>query len=314
MKQIPPLLLRPGYWREVEKEINRIFLELIYKPLRRVMAEPHPEYFNAMSSLLDAVRGGIVWYQDGHFYGQFNAKISADLRSIGALYSTRSKTWGLALEICPPDIRVAQARADSRYDALRRGFLQTLADINPDMIEKLSSGDQAYRSTLSWMDEDFKRSVRAISIPPQLTEAQRDILAKDWNNNLNLYIKKWTQENTLKLRDEVQAHVFAGNRISSLSKLVHQNYEVSRAKARFLARQETSLLLSKFRETRYSDVGVQRYKWSTSHDERVRSDHKHLNGKIFSFSEPPVTNKDTGARNNPGEDFGCRCVAIGIVE
>jgi uncharacterized protein with gpF-like domain len=38
-----------------------------------------------------------------------------------------------------------------------------------------------------------------------------------------------------------------------------------------------------------------------------------LNGMKFSWTEPPITNKQTGARNNPGCDFGCRCLALPVI-
>ena len=72
-------------------------------------------------------------------------------------------------------------------------------------------------------------------------------------------------------------------------------------------------MVSKYRQIRYEEVGIDNYIWSTSHDSRVRHDHRELQGKVFSFSNPPITDKATGARNNPGEDFGCRCVAIPVM-
>ena len=61
---------------------------------------------------------------------------------------------------------------------------------------------------------------------------------------------------------------------------------------------------------RYKSVGVQKYRWSTAGDNRVRPEHKALNGKIFDWDNPPLS---TGGKH-PGEDFGCRCIAIPIVE
>ena len=315
MKQLPPLGVRDGYWKGIEREIDKALREWLYAPLLRVMEEPHPEYRNAAgSALLAAVQDGTVWYEDGHFRGHFNARISADIRALGGLYHTRSKSWSLPPEDVPADIRVAQARADARYDALRRGFIKTLDNLNIDSIDALQKIRAKYKGAIEWMDGDFQKAVKAIAIPPQLSPAQRDELADEWGQNLDLYIKNWAAENIIKLRQQVQGAAFDGARPESLISLIQQNYGVSKRKAEFLARQETSLLLSKFHETRYAQIGVKRYKWSTSHDERVRSDHKHLNGNIYSFDSPPVTCLRTGARNNPGEDFGCRCVAIGIVE
>lgn len=318
MKQLPPLIFREQYYAGVERQINDLFRDIIYAPLMRLMAEPHPEYHNASgNALVDAVTAGTVWYDEGRFSGAFNSRITKALREIGALYHAPSRTWLLPPGSLPFDVRAAQARADMRYDALRRGFLSTLSDIDVNldaMIAQKSRTKEAYKKTVWWMQEDFAKSVRAISIPPALSETQSEMIASEYGENLNKYIKKWSAGNILELREKVQTHAYAGRRAQALEGLIRENYGVSQRKAKFLARQETSLLLSKFRESRYSDVGVRKYRWSTSHDERVRSDHRHLNGKIFCFDEPPVTDKRTGARNNPGEDFGCRCVAIGLVE
>lgn len=79
-----------------------------------------------------------------------------------------------------------------------------------------------------------------------------------------------------------------------------------------MARQETSLLTAKYRKLRYTDVGITKYRWSTSHDDRVRKRHKELDGQVFDFEAPPIVN-EKGDRKNPGEDFGCRCQAIPII-
>lgn len=57
------------------------------------------------------------------------------------------------------------------------------------------------------------------------------------------------------------------------------------------------------------DAGNDKYKWVTKGDSQVRPDHKTLDGTIQYWSTPPVTNKKTGDKNAPGEDWGCRCIA-----
>ena len=73
------------------------------------------------------------------------------------------------------------------------------------------------------------------------------------------------------------------------------------------------MLTSKFKQAKYQQAGISKYKWSIS-NVRTRPDHRALNGKIFSFDDPPITNQETGDKNNPGEDFGCNCVPIPIID
>lgn len=314
MRQAPPLFLRNEYWRNIENEITKILAELIFRPLLRDMEKPESEIQNTGSALLEAIAQGLVWWSDGRFFGEYNSEITKALRAIGARYNAPSKTWSLAKEFIPADISIAQANADARYNDLRRAFIQTMDDMKIESINRLSDIPDRYIQTIDWMEGDFQKSLKAVTIPVKLTDEQRNIIAAEWGQNLDKYVKDFAAEKILEMREMVQTNAFAGRRSADLLDMLRDQYGVSKRKARFLARQETSLLLSKFRETRYRSIGADRYRWSTSHDERVRHDHKDLNGKIFSWDLPPVTNRKTGARNNPGEDFGCRCVAIAIFD
>lgn len=313
MRPLPPLILRDKYYLGIEKAINRVLLEKLYMPLASVVGKPR-EILNTGSVLYEAVVSGRIWYLDGAFHGSFNSRISKALEAIGATFNIRSKTFSLRRADVPAELSMAQANADSRYNALRRAMVQTLDDLDIDSITRNSAIPSDIRKAVDWMDVDFKKTLASITIPPTLTDEQRDIISKEWGKNLELYVQGWTQENVLSMREKVTTNAFAGRRADQLVSMIQESYGASQRKARFLARQETSLLMAKFRETRYRCVGITRYRWSTSHDERVRHDHKHLNGKIFSWDNPPVTNLKTGARNNPGEDFGCRCIAIALVE
>lgn len=314
MRQLPPLLLRDKYWRNIEAEIIRILADLIFHPLLRDLRKPEREIQNTVSSLLDAISQGTIWWQDGIFKGKYNAAITRALKALGATYNEPSKTFSLPRELIPIDVRLAQTRADARYNDLRHSMLRTMDEMHIESINQISSIPDSYADTIDWMEGDFQKSLRAITIEAKLTESQRGIIAAEWGQNLDKYVKDFAAEKILEMRELVSTNAFAGRRANDLVEMLKDNYGISQRKARFLARQETSLLLSKFRETRYRDVGANRYRWSTSHDERVRHDHKDLNNKIFDWILPPVTNRRTGARNHPGEDFGCRCVAIALIE
>ena len=92
-----------------------------------------------------------------------------------------------------------------------------------------------------------------------------------------------------------------------------QEKRVSKDKARFLARNETSLLTAKYRQIRYEEIGIDKYEWSAVMDKRTRHLHKELNGKIFDFRNPPIIDAHTGQRGNPGETYNCRCLSIPII-
>lgn len=329
MRSLAPLTLKDRYYLAIEAEIRRIFDELIYKPLLAVVRAPMREIKNSKAALLSAITRGDIWYEDGQFKGKFNASTSGAIIRLGGKFNTKAKTYSLANDKVPIELKIAQTHANARYEQMRSKILEVLANIDIDQPQLGARIKDEYERTITRMDDDFKKTLpnkeparvdnpsSAISrliVEAKLTDDQKRIIAEDWGNNLDLYIKKFTQDNILKLRQDIQPHVMAGGRAEGLIKVIKDNYGVSTRKAKFLARQETALLMAKFQETRYKDIGIQKYRWSSAHDARVRHDHNLLNGKIFRFDSPPVSNRKTGARNNPGQDFNCRCVAIPVFD
>lgn len=334
MHALSPLTLQERYYISIEAEIQRIINKLIYEPLIEIlsmrMKEIHKtEIQNAGNPLLDAISMGLVWYEDGEFKGKFNSKISIAIMRVGGKFNPKTRTYELPRDKLPPEISMAQAGADSRYKELKRRMTVALDNMDVQNIDSISKSTVNYEKTLAHMESDLQKTMpkelpKIVDNPPtalsritveaKLTEEQKRIIAESWGTNLNLYIKKWSQKNILDLREKIQPHVMAGGRAQGLVKVIQDNYGVGARKAKFLARQETALLMSKFQETRYKDIGIQKYRWSDSHDRKVRHDHHELNGKVFRFDSPPVSNRKTGARNNPGQDYNCRCVAIPLVD
>lgn len=313
MKRIRALPLKQKYFVPVRAEIMRVLDELIYAPLLALFAEPE-ELKNANPDpLTAAVENGTVYYQDGVFLGGFNSKISRAIKELGGVYNKRRGGWMLSHSAIPTNVRIAQANADQRYQRLTDAMIQTLDTINVESIDEVSALKDKYAQSIEWMNDDFQKAVSSVSVPPALTVAQTEIIATEWATNLDLYIQNWASENILKLRQTVAVNAFDGRRAADLVKMIKDNYGVGQRKAEFLARQETSLLMSKFHESRFRDIGSTGYIWEGSNDERERPDHYALNGKQFSWDSPPVTDKRTGARNHPGEDFNCRCTAIALL-
>ena len=313
MKTLDPLILKERYYTNVEREINRILDEVLFVPLALSLGINKKELKNSKDSLAEAIAKGEVYFENGVFKGSFNSKITKRLQDIGALYNKKIKGWTYDGAL-PPDISIANAQASARFDKLRKDFIQTLNDVDIESISRISQIPDAYDQTITWMNDDFIKTVKAITIEPQLTPAMRGIITAEWSQNLDLYVKDWAKENIFKMRSQVEKHVFAGGRAQGLENILMQRYGVSRHKAKFLARQETGLLMAKFHESRCKDIGITDYIWSASMDERTRDDHRELNGKRFSFANPPIADKRTGTHANPSEYFGCRCTARPIVD
>lgn len=89
---------------------------------------------------------------------------------------------------------------------------------------------------------------------------------------------------------------------------IKEEFDVSYGRAKVIARDQVSKFNGRLTQQRQVNSGITRYTWQTSGDSRVRSSHSHLNGKIFSWDDPPVTvtsGSRAGERNHPGQDIQC---------
>lgn len=84
--------------------------------------------------------------------------------------------------------------------------------------------------------------------------------------------------------------------------ILKRRVENADARARLIARDQISKYNGQLNQTRQTALGLSKYRWVTSGDDRVRQSHIANNGKIFSWDSPPAT-------GHPGEDYQCRCVA-----
>lgn len=333
-KVLRPIVHKDAYTRAVESEVLEYFREVLFMPLlielMNAGVEVDPQYqaikydeTGRENAATDAVRAalksGRIHYADGVFSGDFNAAISRELHTFGATFNPSTKTFSIPIGQMPPQLTDAAVDSIARSRHLHEDVISTLAEIERNVAVSPIGLGAALSAKVDRVIVDAGRqfiqsvATQGVAIPPEFTPTMREQMTRELTQNLDLYVKDFTVDMTKELRQLVEENALNGARTDKLAKIIESRFGVTKRKAEFLADQETGLLMAKYREARYADIGVQEYIWSTSHDVRVRKDHASLDGKRFFFSAPPITNKDTGARNNPGEDYRCRCVPRPIV-
>ena len=88
---------------------------------------------------------------------------------------------------------------------------------------------------------------------------------------------------------------------------VQESYNIANNRVKLITRDQTTKAYGRFTEVRQRQIGVKRYRWSTSKDDRVRETHRANEGVVFDWDEPPAT-------GIPGEEINCRCVAIPVLD
>lgn len=316
---IKSIVAKDSLHKRIQEQIAAYFKEVIFQPLIDLLEENNINLReNAIgSAVAAALRNRQIWYVDGVVIGKFSAAISRELRSMGATWDMRTKVFRLPLGQASLELRQAIAASVQATADLNKQVMDLLGQMQANAPKAGTGVD--LKSSLDGVFVDLRKQYKksleqhGFAVPPDLNDTVKDDIAKEYTQNMDKFIKDFTKKMIPELREKIQDNIFAGGRTDKLAKIIEAEYGVTKRKAQFLAEQETSLLVSKYRQARYTDAGSRRYVWSTSKDRRVRDDHKDLDGKIFYWSSPPITNRTTGARNHPGEDFGCRCVARPIV-
>lgn len=116
-----------------------------------------------------------------------------------------------------------------------------------------------------------------------------------------------------KVHEWTQAGLSKGQRYPTIAKRIREELGVvTESRAVLIARTETARARSNFTRTRAELIGSTHYIWHTVGDSTVRDGHAALDGKVFAWNDPPVSDfGKAGApiRSHPGQVFNCRCWA-----
>lgn len=313
--------LRKSDWHSVAEQLEVFFHEEVIAPvLKIVRAETRQDsrIENAAgdSILKRALRSGKIQYTRGVFSGDFSATTSSAIKALGGVFDKRAGVFRLEPRLAPQWVTAEAsayfARAHLAHEAIRRELDAALDRVN------LGRYDVDASRTIASIDEGWRASAAQLEVKPELTKEGKEALAENYSRNLDLYIKKWLKKDIFALRKDVQANAESGYRFDNLIERIQHRNNVGKSKAKFLARQETGLFMSEYREQRFAAAGVTKYQWSTSHDSRVRpaadlspraklhaGNHRVLDGRIFEYKNPPIVDPNTGRRANPGRDYNC---------
>lgn len=103
------------------------------------------------------------------------------------------------------------------------------------------------------------------------------------------------------------AGIGSGRSASAMAKDITKQFGVAERRANTIARDQVSKLNGQLTGLRQQSIGITKYTWQTSEDERVRETHEENADKTYNWSQPPT---DTG---NPGNEINCRCTAIPVI-
>lgn len=146
---------------------------------------------------------------------------------------------------------------------------------------------------------------------------------KEWTNTNVGLITSIPDSLLSSIKDIVTLGYSTGESNTAIGKEIQHVYGVEKRHAQFIARDQVAKLNADLTQAQQKDAGVEEYVWRTAGDGvypngRVRECHAELDGKPFSWSDPPEMwymtkgrgRVYTGRHCHPGEDYQCRCIAL----
>jgi SPP1 gp7 family putative phage head morphogenesis protein len=105
----------------------------------------------------------------------------------------------------------------------------------------------------------------------------------------------------------VQRGVRAGTRAELISQQIEEQLGVAGRRADIIARDQVGKFNGQLTELRQTELGIERFIWRTSNDEKVRPEHAELEGEVFEWRNLP-------SEGMPGEQVMCRCFAEPVLD
>lgn len=199
-------------------------------------------------------------------------------------------------------------------DAWTDDFQRRIGEVKVEVAKKYSDDELRRIATRTGQSvADFNRRAvkeqfkRVVGLDVLLTEPYlRTALAGYQMRNFEL-IKTIEQRQIARLNNVVAQGFAAGERWENIAGEIEDTFDVSESDAARIARDQVNKLNGELTRLRQTELGIEKYVWSTSQDDRVRDSHAEKEGKTFRWDDPPA---DTG---HPGEDINCRCVALPVL-
>jgi SPP1 gp7 family putative phage head morphogenesis protein len=85
---------------------------------------------------------------------------------------------------------------------------------------------------------------------------------------------------------------------------IRETYPVTMNRARLIAFDQIGKFNGAIDKVRFENLGVEKYRWRTQGDLRVRPEHEELEGEVRSWDDSPI----------PGQEIRCRCWAEPVLD
>lgn len=165
-------------------------------------------------------------------------------------------------------------------------------------------GQQTTTYQGSELQSQIKRGLGVQS--PIMSDATIGPLLRDWISENVRLIKTIGSEHFGQIERLIASGTSSGRRHEEIRQQIVDRFGVTQRRAALIARDQVGKFYGQVTRARNRELGIKRYTWRTSLDERVRPEHVEREGKVYEWTDPP-------ADGHPGYPINCRCTAEPIL-
>ena len=329
-KKLQPVIYKDSWHAKAAKELFEAVKKGIFAPLLEALDEANT---NAkLTPLEKALRDGTIQYENGRFRGKRSAAISKEIKELGGRF--RGGAWILPVPMLTTSLKKAidlNKKAMKQLATQLNQKFDTMMGDTSSLIENISNLDAMNLVGIRNVSEEIKKSIhKELAVQPKLNpEAMERLkqgylvtdqlpikleLAKRGEKKMKGAVVDFSQEIVEDLRTKLNTAIMNGRPRQEVRDIIMGKLHLSKERCKFIARQETALMTTTFKQAQYTEFGMDKYEWRTVRDKNVRHSHQMLDRTIQSWNNPPVVDEKTGRRAHAGCDFSCRCQCLPIVE
>lgn len=206
------------------------------------------------------------------------------------------------------DRALAEVTTPQRQDsAASRNAVQKLGQVRNSRVVQVATqaSTTAANATSNAQRTDLARTTSArlgVDLTPLLRDPKMAARIEGFVSENVALVKSLGNKSLDELEKLVTRAYADGTRAETLAAQIADRWQISERHARLIARDQIGKLNGQITMMRHQELGLDRYKWLSVADGRVRPTHRTRHGKVFSYS-----GKDA-APARPGEEIACRCM------
>lgn len=168
--------------------------------------------------------------------------------------------------------------------------------------------EAANKASSSSVHSSLQTLTGGFSLPTSaLSPDMKQVLSASVTENVGL-IKSISEQYLSGVQGAVMRSITTGRGMQDLVPYLAKHERITLRRARMVARDQSRKAYSALSRERMKRLGVKKFRWlHTGGSNEPRKLHQEMNGKIFSFDDPPEIDENTGQRGLPGDAINCRC-------